>query len=327
MVPPQGAGGVADQHHRGGRPDGDRWRGSARPDDGGADGGRAGGGTPEQGTGRKRAALPKRRHPLSNLTQTYEPARERASAGTLAASDPAPLPGSRSHRRRHVPAGGPRGRAGQLGADRDADGRDLQRRTPPRSSPTVSSVPASVYDTVGISSPANPVHAPPARAGKGGAPTWLAVVNGGPPLPVVFFYGAEFVPVPGRRALAVDPGPFPLRDLQPARADAVELERTAFANLSTFTFWKVSYTSRYVILESVERYSSFEPHRGPLPRPPAPRCPAGRGRRELRATADTFSLTESPTATCSTAPASPPASSPGSHRARSPVTSPCRPAR
>ena len=34
---------------------------------------------------------------------------------------------------------------------------------------------------------------------------------------------------------------------------------TAFANLSTFTFWKVSYTSRWVVLESVERYSSLNP--------------------------------------------------------------------
>ena len=34
---------------------------------------------------------------------------------------------------------------------------------------------------------------------------------------------------------------------------------TAFANLSTFTYWNVSYTSKYLILESVERYSSLDP--------------------------------------------------------------------
>ena len=34
---------------------------------------------------------------------------------------------------------------------------------------------------------------------------------------------------------------------------------TAFANLSTFTFWNVSYSSKYLILESVERYSSLNP--------------------------------------------------------------------
>ncbi len=34
---------------------------------------------------------------------------------------------------------------------------------------------------------------------------------------------------------------------------------TAFADVSTFTFWKVQYSSKYLILESVERYSSLDP--------------------------------------------------------------------
>ena len=58
---------------------------------------------------------------------------------------------------------------------------------------TVASVPGSVYDAVGVSSPANPV-TPLGKAGSGNAPSWLASVNDGPPLPVVFFYGAEFAP-------------------------------------------------------------------------------------------------------------------------------------
>ncbi len=122
---------------------------------------------------------------------------------------------------------------------------------------TVSSVPASVYDAVGVSSPANPV-TPPARAGNGGAPTWLAAVNGGPPLPVVFFYGAEFAPYP-----AVERWPLVLALSRFGTFSQLGLMQssstTAFANLSTFTFWKVSYTSRYLILESVERYSSLNP--------------------------------------------------------------------
>ena len=122
---------------------------------------------------------------------------------------------------------------------------------------TVSSVPASVYDAVGVSSPANPV-TPPARTGNGNAPTWLATVNGGPPLPVVFFYGAEFAPYP-----AVERWPLIMALSRFGTFSQLGLMQssstTAFANLSTFTFWKVSYTSRYLILESVERYSSLNP--------------------------------------------------------------------
>ena len=122
---------------------------------------------------------------------------------------------------------------------------------------TVSSVPASVYDAVGVSSPANPV-TPPARTGSANAPMWLATVNGGPPLPVVFFYGAEFAPYPAAERWPVIMalsrfGTFSQLGLMQSSST------TAFANLSTFTFWKVSYTSRYLILESVERYSSLNP--------------------------------------------------------------------
>ncbi len=122
---------------------------------------------------------------------------------------------------------------------------------------TVASVPASVYDAVGVSSPANPV-TPPGRAGNGNAPTWLAAEDGGPPLPVVFFYGAEFAPY-----AAVERWPLILALSRFGTFSQLGLMQssatTAFANLSTFTFWKVSYSSRYVILESVERYSSLNP--------------------------------------------------------------------
>jgi len=122
---------------------------------------------------------------------------------------------------------------------------------------TVASVPGSVYDAVGVSSPGNPVM-PLGKAGSGNAPSWLASVNGGPPLPVVFFYGAEFAPY-----AAVERWPLIMALSRFGSFNQLGLMQssptTAFANLSTFTFWKVSYSSRYVILESVERYSSLNP--------------------------------------------------------------------
>jgi hypothetical protein len=121
---------------------------------------------------------------------------------------------------------------------------------------TMATVPASVYDTVGVSSPANPVLAP-LPAGSATSPLWLAA-NGGPPLPVVFFYGAEFAPY-----AAVERWPLTLALSRFGTFNKLGLMQssatTAFANVSTFTYWNVSYTSKYLILESVERYSSLDP--------------------------------------------------------------------
>ena len=155
---------------------------------------------------------------------------------------------------------------------------------------TLTSVPASVYDAVGVSSPANPVQAPQ-PTGNGTAPLWLATAGDGPPLPVVFFYGAEFAPYAAVQRwpliLALSRfGSFNRLGLMQSSAS------TAFADLSTFTFWNVSYTSKYLILESVERYSSLNPTGGRylgLQRPDARQAAAIASYGQ---TADTFALTD-----------------------------------
>src|SRR5580693_2862526 len=122
---------------------------------------------------------------------------------------------------------------------------------------TLTSVPATVYDVVGVSSPANPVQAP-RPTGNGSAPLWLATVGDGPPLPVVFFYGAEFAPY-----AAVERWPLVLALSRFGTFDRLGLMQssstTAFAGLSTFTFWNASYHSNDLVLQSVERYSSLNP--------------------------------------------------------------------
>jgi Domain of unknown function (DUF929) len=125
---------------------------------------------------------------------------------------------------------------------------------------TMTSVPASVYDTVGVDSPGIPVQTPQ-PAGAGNAPMWLATVDGGAPLPVVFFYGAEFAPYAAVQRwpliLALSRfGTFTQLGVMQSSAT------TAFADLSTFTFWNVQYSSKYLIFESVERYSSLNPTGG-----------------------------------------------------------------
>jgi hypothetical protein len=123
---------------------------------------------------------------------------------------------------------------------------------------TIASVPKSVYDTVGVNSPDSPV-TPLRSTTKGGtAPMWRAEVNGGAPEPVVFFYGAEFAPYAAAQrwplVLALSRfGTF--RRIGLVQSSAT----TAFANVSTFTFYDTYYTSKYVILEPIERYGSLNP--------------------------------------------------------------------
>ncbi len=201
------------------------------------------------------AVPPDRGHPLSNLTRFM----------SQPATEPAPAPALRHIPRRYLALGLIIVAICLLGAlviVRDYSGPStsstVETFTPAPSSlvSTLSSVPAAVYDTVGVSSPSNPVLAP--RPAGIGTPMWLATVDGGPPRPVVFFYGAEFAPYAAVQRwpliLALSRfGTFTQLGLMQSSAT------TAFANLSTFTFWNVSYTSKYVTFEPVERYSSLNP--------------------------------------------------------------------
>ncbi len=209
-----------------------------------------------RGYRQQEAAPPERGHPLANLTRSMsQPAPEPASAPAL-----------RHIPRRYLALGLIVVAICLLGAlvlVRDNSGPSttstVETFSPAPSSlvSTLTSVPASVYDAVGVSSPDLPVAAPQ-PAGSGSAPMWLATTDGGPPLPVVFFYGAEFAPYAAvqRWPLIVALSRFgTFNQLGLMQSSAT----TAFANLSTFTFWDVSYTSKYLKLESVERYSSLNP--------------------------------------------------------------------
>ena len=211
-----------------------------------------------RGYRQQRAAPPGRGHPLANLTQLMsQPASEPTPAQVSA-------PRLRHLPRRYVALGliiVAIVLLGTLVLVRDNSGpgttSTVETFNPAPSSlvSTLASVPASVYDSVGVNSPTIPIT--PLHATAGSAPPWQATVNGAP-LPVVFFYGAEFAPY-----AAVERWPLILalsrfgtfKQLGLMQSSAT----TAFASLATFTFWNVSYTSRHVILEHVERYSGLNP--------------------------------------------------------------------
>jgi hypothetical protein len=123
---------------------------------------------------------------------------------------------------------------------------------------TVASLPQSVYDAVGVDSPGNPVTPLQATAKGQNAPLWEATANGGRREPVVFFYGAEFAPY-----AAAERWPLVLALSRFGTFRRLGLTQSsgtsAFANVSTFTFYDTHYTSKYVILEPIERYSSLNP--------------------------------------------------------------------
>jgi hypothetical protein len=120
---------------------------------------------------------------------------------------------------------------------------------------TMASVPTAVYDGVGVASPSIPLTSPQST---GSAQSWLASANGSAPKPVVFFYGAEFAPY-----AAAERWPMVLALSRFGTFDQLGLMQssptTAFANLNTFTFWQARYSSKYVVLEHVERYSGLDP--------------------------------------------------------------------
>ncbi len=222
-----------------------------------------------RGYRQRRAAPPGPGYPLTNLTQLMsQPASEPALA---------PASGLRRLPRRYLALGLIIVAIVLLGAlvvVRDISGpgstSTVETFNPASSSlvSSLASVPSSVYDTVGVTSPTIPVT--PLVAAGHNAPVWLASVNGGH-LPVVFFYGAEFAPY-----AAAERWPLILALSRFGTFNQLGLMQststTAFADVSTFTFWKASYVSHHVDLQSVERYSAApQPDGGAVPRPPDPR--------------------------------------------------------
>ena len=156
---------------------------------------------------------------------------------------------------------------------------------------TMTSVPASVYDTVGVSSPATPVQAPQ-PTGSGTTPLWLATDGGdGAQAGGVLLRGRVRALRRGP-ALAPDPRPVALRHLQAARADAVEREHRLRRPVHLHLLELVRYTSKYLHLETVERYGSLNPTGGrylALQRPDAKQAAAIASYGQ---TPDTFALTD-----------------------------------
>jgi Domain of unknown function (DUF929) len=120
---------------------------------------------------------------------------------------------------------------------------------------SVSHVPTSIASAVGVNSPDTPTTAPTAT---GNASMWQSPATGAGARPVVFFYGAEFTPYAAAERWPVVValsrfGTFSqLGEMQSSSS-------VAFSDTASFTFWQVKYSSVWVDLQTVERYSSLNP--------------------------------------------------------------------
>jgi Domain of unknown function (DUF929) len=133
---------------------------------------------------------------------------------------------------------------------------DVETITPaPTSMVTaLSHVPTSIASAVGVSSPNDPTTPPSAT---GNPSLWQSVTDDGP-RPVVFFYGAEFAPYAAAERWPVIValsrfGTFGSLGLMESSGSV------AFSGTASFTFWHSRYSSNWVDLQTVERYSSLDP--------------------------------------------------------------------
>jgi hypothetical protein len=131
---------------------------------------------------------------------------------------------------------------------------DVETITPAPASmiTTVTHVPHAIAAAVGVTSPSDPITPPSAT---GNASVWQ---SGAGPRPVVFFYGAEFSPYAAAERWPVIValsrfGTFGTLGLMQSSLSV------AFSNTATFTFWHAHYSSVWVDLQTVERYSSLNP--------------------------------------------------------------------
>ncbi len=113
-------------------------------------------------------------------------------------------------------------------------------------------IPASVYDAVGVTSPATSIVLPTAVSGQ------PKLTYPGPldqSLPGVFFYGAEFSPYAAAERWVVVTALSRFGTFQ--NLGEVESSSTvAFSSTPSFTFWKVHYASHYLALQTNEHYSN-----------------------------------------------------------------------
>jgi hypothetical protein len=116
-------------------------------------------------------------------------------------------------------------------------------------------VPTAIIDSVGVTSPGRPI-TPLTHTGN--PSLWQTTTHGVSAVPVVFFYGAEFTPY-----AAAERWPLTMALMRFGAFGQLGLSQSnssvVFSSISGFTFWHSTYTSAWLDLQTVERYSTLNP--------------------------------------------------------------------
>jgi thiol-disulfide isomerase/thioredoxin len=116
----------------------------------------------------------------------------------------------------------------------------------------LTTVPASVFDTIGLNSPDAPVTAPIELKGQ---PALTGTSASGAKLPEVFYLGAEYCPycAAERWSTIIALSRFGTwKGLGNTTSSSVDV----YPSTPTFTFLKASYTSKYLVFKSIEEYNN-----------------------------------------------------------------------
>ena len=116
----------------------------------------------------------------------------------------------------------------------------------------LTTVPSSVFDTIGVNSSVAPVTAPIALKGQ---PALTGTSTSGATLPEVFYLGAEYCPycAAERWSTIIALSRFGTwKNLGNTTSSSVDV----YPSTPTFTFLKSSYSSKYLVFKSVEEYNN-----------------------------------------------------------------------
>jgi hypothetical protein len=126
---------------------------------------------------------------------------------------------------------------------------------PPAIMGPLTHLPTAIINAVGATSTVNPIT--PLTA-TGSPSIWQTSTNGATSRPVVFFYGAEFAPYAAAERWPVIVALSRFGKFGPVGL-LLSSGSTVFAGTSTFTFSKTTYSSDWINLQTVERYSTLDP--------------------------------------------------------------------
>lgn len=119
----------------------------------------------------------------------------------------------------------------------------------------LTTIPASIFNTVGITSPVAPVTAPQVLKGQ---PTLLGTSSTGAKLPEVFYLGAEYCPFCAAQRWSTIIALSRFGTWKGLGNVASSTYTNEYApGTPTFTFVKATYKSKYLVFASVEQYNNI----------------------------------------------------------------------